>query len=372
MEEEEKLYEKLGEENVNLLLKETDNGKVDEDKVKAMALLMGAHGVFKEQLKNKKPLRVVLMAVLDEWHRESLHKTDDGFFKLMDILRDDKVKLKHLASEMKRPCSPIPMTCSTFGGTWDGTTDDTVNSPFLKDENIPSTGRDNIMIRNWRTILIGIGMLGIGILIGRFIPRTQDCVSVKEQHDSTNQETEESTKIVVEETETNKANMTTRTVIVQRGSPVVLHSCPIPQYKIPDLPAKLEKVVGAYAEPLGLLVCGGLVKNEGPDDNTRPDHPKLCFVHKICSCGWKESYKLNTNRVESLMTVNGNKIIILSGRSSQDRSLCYQSQEVLDLDNPDDGWREEPSVGKCLAWRGQHSIIEVPCTTQCMFTCHPL
>ena len=113
-----------------------------------------------------------------------------------------------------------------------------------------------------------------------------------------------------------------------------------------------------------LLVCGGWI-NE--DDHPSPDHPKLCFVHKLCSCEWQEFHKLNTNRFKSFIKTKENTIIILRGESSHPVYNCYQTQEVLDLTDLAKGWTEEPSEGVCI---DGHTIIEVPCLEHCNLNCN--
>merc|ERR1712179_765289 len=165
--------------------------------------------------------------------------------------------------------------------------------------------------------------------------------------------------------ETYQMNRTTRSLTVQKGRFVELGQCNSPQYEIPNMPEKSENVVGIYIDTLEyLMVCGGSI-NE--DDHPSPDHPKLCFVHKLCSCEWKEFYKLNTNRLKSFIKTKENKIIILRGQSSHPVHDCYQSQEVLDLTDLSKGWKEEPSEGVCIT--GQ-SIIEVPCIEHCNLNCN--
>ena len=131
------------------------------------------------------------------------------------------------------------------------------------------------------------------------------------------------------------------------------------------MPGKSENVVGIFIDTLEyLMVCGGWINEE---DHPSPDHPKLCFVHKLCSCEWEEFHKLNTNRFKSFIKTKENKIIILRGQSSHPVHNCYQSQEVLDLTDLSNGWIEEPSEGVCIT--GQ-SIIEVPCLEHCNPNCN--
>ena len=102
MERSDELKELLMSENLRLLIDEIQNGKLDKEKVKMIAMKMNprVHGVFKEN--QEKELSIVMRYMLDRWYEEELYAEGvDGLNKLITILEDDDIRLKHLAQKMK-------------------------------------------------------------------------------------------------------------------------------------------------------------------------------------------------------------------------------------------------------------------------------
>jgi len=362
MEHRDVIYQKLGKETITILLREIENGNVEEEQIQEMSVLMNTNGIFKHYKRQKIPLVCVTKRVLDGWYKKSLHDNDDGFSKLLDILQN--VNLSYLASEMEK-VRKNPHTAT------DRVTDE--STKLLPSEANLSDTQNNKKFGSWLSIMsviLGICFvffLSAIVIMAYGVSLKSSCDSIDEQHGCTppsncdNFHEENISRL-------DWTNLTTRSVVVQKGIIEELHQCSTKQYPIPDLPAKLQKVVGTFVENLGLLVCGGFVQKEDTEDQPRPDQPKLCYVHELCSCEWKESYKLNTNRIEAHIKNNEDNAIIYGGLKSHPMKPCYQSQEVLDKNNLVAGWRQESIIVRCLP--GQESIIEVPCLKDCNLKCN--
>ena len=100
----------LGPENVRLLLEEIRCGRLKQQTVKFMALLMGGgvHGVF-EQKKDQFELVDLMRLLLDSWYTEEIYKykAEDGLSKLIEILNNEDVGLHSLAHKMTKPVKPV-------------------------------------------------------------------------------------------------------------------------------------------------------------------------------------------------------------------------------------------------------------------------
>jgi len=371
MENADKLYKKLGENNVKLFLKEADDGKVNEYQLKEMALEMKVHGTYME---NKDKMTVPNLAglLLDDWYRKSLYGSLSGRAEFKAILTNDRVKLSHLAEEMNFvPDSELlnPHFIDIVEPPSKKDSDREAKVPLINVNGLASdmdtNGEANNFLKRENKFVLIFLIVGIVVAIGVSIGgcwslcscdylKNESIIDLgKSFYDQVRNSTVNNTKSSNCQNKRIPINPNTRTFIVQKGKFVELHPCPHPQIPIPSLPAKLDKVVGIYAEVLGLLVCGGITERYNP----RIEFPKLCFTHKLGADGWEEFYKLNTNRIGSFIKRNGNKIIIFRGQSSHPLHDCYQSQEVLDLDNLLDGWDEEPSKGTCYT----DQRIDVPC-----------
>merc|ERR1711892_728588 len=178
-------------------------------------------------------------------------------------------------------------------------------------------------------IVVGVATV---IVVGHSLPQTSIC-SAAENNISTRKPFTDPPK-----PKKQRIQNSTRTIIFDESGKVKeLHKCSSKQSIIPDIPMDSTMgSVGIYnCEGNEVLVCGGLQKT-----------PKLCFEHKLDSEGWQKfPYELNTNRLQSYIKLNGNKIFIIGGRSSDVNQECYPSQEVLDLDTMSGGlcagWEEE-------------------------------
>ena len=87
-------------ENVALLVRESDNGKIEPHQMKMMATKMGGpvHGVFVAM--RGENISYTLRCMLDKWYNEELYDPGvDGVARLIQILQD--VGLKALAHRMK-------------------------------------------------------------------------------------------------------------------------------------------------------------------------------------------------------------------------------------------------------------------------------
>jgi hypothetical protein len=102
MEYREQVEDKLGSHNLTVLVEEIENGLINTDEVKQIALQMGGrvHGVYVEKHKNM-DLTHVFLRMLDRWYKDVIFQPEiDGFKALLDILNKN-IKLNALANEMK-------------------------------------------------------------------------------------------------------------------------------------------------------------------------------------------------------------------------------------------------------------------------------
>ena len=107
MERRKEVEDKLGSHNLRLIKDQIENGLINTDEVKLIALQMGGrvHGVYVEKHKNME-LSHVFLRMLDHWYVDAIYKPEiDGFKALLDILNHKDIKLNALAQEMK-PLSP--------------------------------------------------------------------------------------------------------------------------------------------------------------------------------------------------------------------------------------------------------------------------
>ena len=130
------------------------------------------------------------------------------------------------------------------------------------------------------------------------------------------------------------------------------------QTKYPDFPQKLEGRVGLFVEGLGLLVCGGTDRRDY--DST------VCWTFSEKSgLRWKQfEHRLNMGRIRSFIVLNGRKIIIKGGESSESATGCEYSYEELDLDNLQSGWKREFidfEVTEDLCYGSNAVTFNVPC-----------
>ena len=96
------LRERLGSENVDLLLREAKDGNWKKTKIKLIAIKMKANGVFNEK-EHSETLENVLRYVLDKWFDNVLEEDpeEDLLRALVAILEDGDIGLKALARKMK-------------------------------------------------------------------------------------------------------------------------------------------------------------------------------------------------------------------------------------------------------------------------------
>ena len=101
MDHEKEICRKLAKQNVDIIVKAIEEGKVEPDQIKVIAHRMNGsvHGTFTSYI-GKDKLVNVFLKMLDTWYVESLHKIDDGLSKFKEILRHERVGLSHLAYEM--------------------------------------------------------------------------------------------------------------------------------------------------------------------------------------------------------------------------------------------------------------------------------
>merc|ERR1712133_168743 len=105
MERRKEVESALKKENVDILVQETKNGKINIDQLKMIAIEMGGavHGVFTSKLRaNIEPL-YILLHMLDSWYNEELYDTEfDGVSRLIEILKDENVGLKAAAHRIQQ------------------------------------------------------------------------------------------------------------------------------------------------------------------------------------------------------------------------------------------------------------------------------
>ena len=99
MEREKELAASIGRVNFDILIKEVDSGKVPEDVVQRISLQMGVHGVYKEELRKRHDLRLVMCHMLDRWYTTHLYKFKCGVNGLQELKHVlSHTELKYLIS----------------------------------------------------------------------------------------------------------------------------------------------------------------------------------------------------------------------------------------------------------------------------------
>lgn len=290
MEHANEVYSKLGKPNVCIIVSAIEEGKVEENKIKVIALQLkgSVHGTFMHFI-GKDILVNVFLKMLDTWYVETLHKLDDGLSEFKEILRNDRVGLSYLACQMthtpnqsntillqfedekyqgpkRRNTGKLCRAGKEKKGKKEKDTaeKDSASSPLILNEDHSSSDlkeRVKDFLKKWKWVIL-LGALLFGSSIANGIITTLYISLVRNEQECAEQ--------------IYQMNRTTRSLTVQKGSFVALDQCNSPQYEIPNMPGKSENVVGIY---------GGWINKE---DHPSPDHPKLCFVHKLCSCEWKE------------------------------------------------------------------------------------
>ena len=120
MEWSEEVNNALGAENVRLLIKEVQDGKIKKEQVKQITLQMHAkaNGVFEEKQRTLE-LSNVMLHILDCWYNEELCKEESsGKERLLAILEDSNIRLNALAQKIRSgsaTCSDEDPTQSTTG-----------------------------------------------------------------------------------------------------------------------------------------------------------------------------------------------------------------------------------------------------------------
>ena len=135
-----------------------------------------------------------------------------------------------------------------------------------------------------------------------------------------------------------------------------IHSCPSEQLTIPDLKNPLTGHVSIQIDPSKTLVCGGTDRNS--------HSAKSCVIFNLGSGEWEDfPHVLNEVRINAHAKLSNKKVYIIGGESSHPTTECRNSQEVLDLENIEDGWRVEPvasDLGAHLCFPPQ-TTVEIPC-----------
>ena len=134
-----------------------------------------------------------------------------------------------------------------------------------------------------------------------------------------------------------------------------IHSCLSEQFPIPDLKNPLKGHVSIQISPSQTLVCGG----------THMSSAKSCVSFNLGSEEWEDfPYPLNEVRINAHAKLSNKKVYIIGGENSHPaKDPCRNSQEVLDLENPEQGWTLEQvdsELGANLCFHPQ-TTVEIPC-----------
>ena len=136
-----------------------------------------------------------------------------------------------------------------------------------------------------------------------------------------------------------------------------IHSCPSEQLPIPDLKSPLTGHVSIQISQSQTLVCGG---------TDRGSHSaKSCVSFHLGSEEWEDfPYVLNEVRINAHAKISNKKVYIIGGESSHPTTECRNSQEVLNLENMEHGWRLEPVDSETEAHLcfSSQTTVEIPCT----------
>ena len=99
------IKEKLGSENVDNVLKEIRNGRINENQLKQISKYMGdnVYGVYVQNRKKESELTYLFQLMLDSWYNQSLCKksNEEAQKELHDILTSPEVELNAVAQNLK-------------------------------------------------------------------------------------------------------------------------------------------------------------------------------------------------------------------------------------------------------------------------------
>ena len=143
-------------------------------------------------------------------------------------------------------------------------------------------------------------------------------------------------------------------VLTRAGSVEWVTRCPAVKYA-PVLSSMRTKIKGYGLTQVGdeLWVCGG----QGSWSYT-------CQILSLVDGKWRTfEHNMNISRIRPWMVLEGRKILVMGGTTSNvnSRTGCRGTQEVFDIDKPEDGWvTEEIEEHRICEGSSGNSIIQCP------------
>ena len=106
------VIQKIGKNNYDLVIVQIKSGLLKQQQVKDIAIKMDmeVNGVFEAKV-HQHELHDVMRYMLDAWWKVKLHKANDGYVELKQILLD--VGLEYLANKMEPNMDPISTNSET-------------------------------------------------------------------------------------------------------------------------------------------------------------------------------------------------------------------------------------------------------------------
>ena len=125
--------------------------------------------------------------------------------------------------------------------------------------------------------------------------------------------------------------------------------------KCKQMNSKTISICGLLIQEDQILVCGG-TSDQGYDSRT-------CITFTLGSQHWVAfNNTMDRPRIHSHAKINDGKVFIIGGIDSHPLKNCRESEEILNLQNPDEGWQLEslPSGMDNVCFLSE-VILEIPC-----------
>ena len=368
------IEEAIGQEPVQLIVKEAQNGKITIKTAEQLATELGrkdetVKGEFKRRNHSGSAVdgREVKQILSDWWNYGDGCNDDDPKKTLLRALKE--VKLSALVSRISK-LEDGPVDVSRAAWRQHGTTEENNNEindsdRLLEDSvtiTIEQTQTGNVCERslsrerawsNWQKLISEMKKMKTRRCKKRWaIPITLVAIFLpsflfwylKLGH-SLHSEAEAITRSVRIGNSRNPSEKITELTV-----------CPTNQSVIPDLPIALAGHVGLFIRDEDkILVCGG-TNDQGYDS-------RMCMTFTLGAQHWADfDHIMNKPRNQAHAKINEGKIFIIGGIDSHPIKNCQESQDVFDLKNPEKNWKIEANLYSedevCFP---SEVVLEIPC-----------
>ena len=130
--------------------------------------------------------------------------------------------------------------------------------------------------------------------------------------------------------------------------------CQRKERNIPNLPVSLRGHVSMEVDNVGLLVCGGTSAGISVNPGRK------CYILSHQADEWKDFYELNVGRVNAYIMRIQNNITIFGGSTTHPFKPSLDSEEVLDLTAPENGWKIQ-QIDTSMYTKVTEVIVDIAC-----------